>query len=24
MQNFHQHSIFPADYHFVFVYANIT
>jgi len=29
MQNFYQHSIyqhsiFPADYHFVFVYAKIT
>ena len=23
MQNFYQHSIFPADYHFVFVYAKI-
>jgi len=24
MQNFYQHSIFSAYYHFVFVYAKIT
>jgi len=24
MQNFYQHSIFPADYHFGFVYAKVN
>ena len=24
MQNFHQHLIFSANYHFVFVFAKIT